>query len=241
MATARASGIEWFTATNSQSNGPSSSRCALLHLERVRLDPVLLQLGLDHRQRQPRADQRDVGLLAQQVGHRPDVVLVAVGENDGLDGVQPVPDVVEVGQDQVDAGLEVLGEQHPAVDDEQPARRTRRPSCCARPQPRPPRATTRSPPSASAGGGPSSGCGWLTGRPRGPRAAGRPRRRSAGSSGGRTVRSGMTPRICSAALARIAPCDDRSMIARTAGHQPAVRAPAPSARSPASTAATIAA
>ena len=27
MATASASGIEWFTATNSQSNGPSCSRC----------------------------------------------------------------------------------------------------------------------------------------------------------------------------------------------------------------------
>ena len=44
-----------------------------------------------------------------------------VGEDDGLDGVQPVPDPVEVGEDQVDPGLVVLGEQHPAVHDEQPA------------------------------------------------------------------------------------------------------------------------
>ena len=60
-------------------------------------------------------------LLAQQVGHGADVVLVAVGEHDAVDVVEAVPDVVEVGQDQVDAGLEVLGEQHAAVDDQQPA------------------------------------------------------------------------------------------------------------------------
>ena len=38
-----------------------------------------------------------------------------------VDVVEPVPDVVEVGEDQVDAGLVVLGEEHAAVDDEQPA------------------------------------------------------------------------------------------------------------------------
>ena len=59
--------------------------------------------------------------LAQQVRHRADVVLVAVGEHQRLDVVEPVPDRVEVGQDQVDAGVVLLGEQHPAVDDQQPA------------------------------------------------------------------------------------------------------------------------
>src|SRR3954454_15617108 len=47
------------------------------------------------------------------------MVLVPVGEDDRLDVVQPVPDVAEVGQDQVDAGLLVVGEQHAAVDDQQ--------------------------------------------------------------------------------------------------------------------------
>ena len=100
---------------------PDLLAVALLHLEGVGLDPVLLQLGLDHGQRQPGPDHRDVGLLAQQVRHRADVVLVGVRQHDAVDQVEAVPDVVEVGQDQVDAGLEVLGEQHAAVDDQQPA------------------------------------------------------------------------------------------------------------------------
>jgi hypothetical protein len=46
---------------------------------------------------------------------------VAVREHDGLDVVEPVGDGAEIGEDQVDAGLVVLREQHAAVDDEQPA------------------------------------------------------------------------------------------------------------------------
>ncbi len=92
---------------------------ALADGERQRGDPVLLELGLDQGQRELRAEQRDVGLEPQQVGHRADVVLVAVGEHDRLDVVEAVGDVLEVGQDQVDAGLVVLGEQHAAVDDQQ--------------------------------------------------------------------------------------------------------------------------
>ena len=59
--------------------------------------------------------------LAQEVRRRADVVLVAVGQHQRLDLVEAVPDRVEVGEDQVDAGLVVLGEQHAAVDDQQPA------------------------------------------------------------------------------------------------------------------------
>ena len=55
-----------------------------------RRDPVLGELGLDQRQGQLRADQRDVGALAQQVRDGADVVLVAVREDDGLDVVEPV-------------------------------------------------------------------------------------------------------------------------------------------------------
>ena len=83
---------------------------------------MLLELLLDQRQRQPGADDRDVGALAQQVGHAADVVLVAVGEDDADDLVEAVPDPAEVGQDHVDARLVLLGEQHPAVDDQQLAR-----------------------------------------------------------------------------------------------------------------------
>jgi hypothetical protein len=95
---------------------------ALLDLVLHRLpEPVLAQLAGDQRQGQLGADQRDVLPLPQQVRHRTDVVLVAVGEDDSLDGVQAVPDRFEVGEDQVDAGLMVVGEQDAAVDDEQSA------------------------------------------------------------------------------------------------------------------------
>ena len=55
---------------------------ALGHLQGVRADAVLLELGLDQGQRQLGADQRDVRLAAQQVGTRADVVLVRVGQHD---------------------------------------------------------------------------------------------------------------------------------------------------------------
>ena len=82
---------------------------------------MLLQLGLEQRQSQPRAVDRDVLALAQQVGNRTDVVFVRVGEHDGVDRGEPVPDEVEVREDQVDAWLSILGEEHTAVDDEKAA------------------------------------------------------------------------------------------------------------------------
>ena len=98
---------------------PELDQVALGHLDRLRPDPVLLELGLDEGQRELRADQRDVGPLPQEVGHPADVVLVAVGQHDGDDVVQPVPDRGEVGEDDVDPGLVLLGEQHADVDDQQ--------------------------------------------------------------------------------------------------------------------------
>ena len=90
-----------------------------LDVDRLRADPVLLELGLDEGQRQLGPDDRDVGPLAQQVGHPADVVLVAVRQDDRDDVLEAVPDRGEVRQDDVDAGLVLLGEQHAAVDDEQ--------------------------------------------------------------------------------------------------------------------------
>ena len=82
-------------------------------------DPVLFELGFDQGQGQVGADERDVVLEAQQIGHAADVVLVAVGEHDGLDVVEAVGDGREVRQDQVDAGVVLVGEEDTAVDDEQ--------------------------------------------------------------------------------------------------------------------------
>ena len=121
MATASASGMEWLTATNSQSKGPMRSRWPSVDLEGVRADAVLLELGLDQGEGQLGADQRDVRLLAQQERDGADVVLVAVREHDALDVVEAVPDGGEVRQDQVDSGLLLLGEEHAAVDDQQAA------------------------------------------------------------------------------------------------------------------------
>ena len=70
-----------------------------------------------------RPDQRDVVPQPQQERDRADVILVRVRDYQRLDLVQPVLDVGEVRQDQVDPWLVGLGEQHPAVHD------SRRPAC----------------------------------------------------------------------------------------------------------------
>ena len=121
MATARASGIEWLTAKNSQSKGPNELWLPSTHLDRDRVEPVLGQLALHQGQGQLRADQGDVRPLPEQVGDRADVVLVRVREDHRLHLVEPAVEVAEVGQDQVHAGLVRIGEQDAAVDDEQAA------------------------------------------------------------------------------------------------------------------------
>ncbi len=93
---------------------------SLLDLHYFRSQPVLGELGLHQGERQLGPDQGDVAALAEQVGHRADVVLVGVREDQRLDVVEPVFQVAEVRQDQVDARLVRLGEQDAAVDDEQP-------------------------------------------------------------------------------------------------------------------------
>lgn len=70
-------------------------------------------------QRQPRRDDGNVATLAQQIRDAADVVLVPVRQNDGNDVVEAIPDATPVGEDDVDAGLMLLGKQHAAVDDEQ--------------------------------------------------------------------------------------------------------------------------
>ncbi len=91
------------------------------HLDEHRLEPVFAALGGDQGQGEFRTDDRDVGPQLEQVGNAADVVLVRVGEHQRLDVVEPVFDVPQVRQDQIDAGLVVGGKHHPAVDDQQPA------------------------------------------------------------------------------------------------------------------------
>ena len=91
------------------------------HLDEHRLDPVLTAFRGDQGQGELRADDRNVGTQLEQERNRPDVVFVGVGEHQCLDVVEPVFDVTQIGQDQVDAGLVVGGKHHPAVDDQQAA------------------------------------------------------------------------------------------------------------------------
>jgi hypothetical protein len=94
---------------------------AFADLDQLRPLPVLLGLRREQGVGEPRAVDRQVRPQAQEERDGTDVVLVPVGEHQSLDVVEAVLDRAEVGQDQVDAGLVVLGEEHPAVDDEQPA------------------------------------------------------------------------------------------------------------------------
>ena len=56
--------------------------------------------------------------LGQHVGERPDVVLVAVGYQYGLQLVPVLDEVGDVRDDEVDAGHPLLGEEHAGVDDD---------------------------------------------------------------------------------------------------------------------------
>ena len=120
-ATASASGIEWLTETNSQWNGPatwSSPAATSTSVGSIRCSRSLAATSA-RVNREPTSGMSP--RMPQQVGDGADVVLVPVGEDDGVDVVEPVLDHPEVGQDQVDAGLLGLGEQDAAVDDQQPA------------------------------------------------------------------------------------------------------------------------
>ena len=79
---------------------------------------MLLELRLDERQGQLRPDQRDVAAQLEQIGNGADVVLVTVREDHADHVIQPITQRCEVRQDQVDAGLVLLREQHPDIHDE---------------------------------------------------------------------------------------------------------------------------
>jgi hypothetical protein len=49
------------------------------------------------------------------------VVLVPVGQDDAVDPVGPLPEIGELGQDQVDAGHVGIGEHDAAVEDDDAA------------------------------------------------------------------------------------------------------------------------
>src|SRR5260370_37642631 len=78
---------------------------------------MLLQLGLDEPERQPRAVNGDVQLL-QCERQAADMVLVGVTEKDPKHLAALFEEVRDVGQNEVDAKHVLLREHQPGVDDE---------------------------------------------------------------------------------------------------------------------------
>ena len=98
---------------------PGRDVVAGLHLAELRAieHAVFLELPLKERERERRpVDRRRE--LTEEVRHGPDVILVAVGEDHGLELVGALPQVLEVGKDEVDPGELGARERQPAVDDE---------------------------------------------------------------------------------------------------------------------------
>ena len=120
-ATASASGIEWLTAMNSQSKAPSRSRWP----SRTVSEYGVIRCSLSFASTSARVSCEPIrgmsGRSLSRYGTAPMWSSWPWVRIDRLDVAEPVGDVVEVGQDQVDARLVVLGEEDAAVDDEQPA------------------------------------------------------------------------------------------------------------------------
>ena len=89
---------------------------AALDLNLGRLEMMLLALGVHESQGQLGSDQGDVRTQLEQVGHTTNMVLMPVGQNQGIHLVQLVLDVAEVRQNQVHTRLLLLGEEHAAVN-----------------------------------------------------------------------------------------------------------------------------
>ena len=118
-AVANACGTECVTGMNSQSNGPIMRRspsCTGISSVRPSIPASSMRFrARPSDERRPVDRERDV---TQQEGQPAGVVLVRVGEEHRLDPVGVLPEVREVGEDEVDARHVGLGEHDPAVDDQ---------------------------------------------------------------------------------------------------------------------------
>ena len=117
--TPTASGIEWFTAKKSKPNGPrvtwppSRISCSFTFLSLCSSSLPLISPSVSL----VPSTGRMAGERLQQVRQRARVVLVAVSDDDAAQLVLPLHDVAEVGEDQVDPGMVVVGEHDAGVDD----------------------------------------------------------------------------------------------------------------------------
>ena len=81
---------------------------------------MLVELRLDQAERETGRPDLGNGDLAEQVRQRTDVILVAVGEDDRADVGLPLPQVGELGKQEVDAEVLVPREREAGVDDHEP-------------------------------------------------------------------------------------------------------------------------
>ena len=79
---------------------------------------VLAELRADEPERELRAVNRHVREVAQDVRQRADVILVRVRDEDPFDLVAALAEVLDVGDDEVDAEHLLVGEHEPGVDDQ---------------------------------------------------------------------------------------------------------------------------
>ncbi len=77
---------------------------------------VLVELRLHERERQPRREDERHAHLAHQVRKGADVILVPVREHDRSHHLLPIPQVPEVGKDEIDTEMLVSREGEPGVD-----------------------------------------------------------------------------------------------------------------------------
>ena len=98
--------------------GAERDRGAVVDLARLRvLDVVLLELALDDAQGElARVDGDLAREVLQQIRQGASVVLVAVRDDDAAELVLVLQDVGVVGQDEVDAGLALVGKHQAGVD-----------------------------------------------------------------------------------------------------------------------------
>jgi len=78
--------------------------------------PVLLELAFDKAEGQRSAVNGQIYLF-QQIGHRADMVFVAVGQHDPADFIGIAFHKSEIGQNQIDTEHIPVRESHAAVDD----------------------------------------------------------------------------------------------------------------------------
>ena len=118
-AMAWACGTLCVTGMNSTSNGPICTPFVVGDDAQLRVaeEPGLLDAVAGESERHRRAVDRHLD-LAQQVLQGADVVLVAVGGDDGDDAPGVLAQVREVGEHEVDAVHVRVGEHQPAVDEQ---------------------------------------------------------------------------------------------------------------------------